>query len=147
MALTHSQRIEVKRVKGKGRGVFAVDPIAEGALIERVPVLVMPLADVKNADEWTGLASYVFMWGVETVALALGYGSLYNHSYKPNARYNDEAPQTKTFVALRDIAPGEEITINYNGDPDDAAPVGFSVLEVEPAAPAMKAPRRRKVTA
>jgi hypothetical protein len=29
---------------------------------------------------------------------------------------------------LRDIDPGEEITVNYNGEPEDAAPVGFQVV-------------------
>jgi len=46
------------------------------------------------------------------VALALGYRSLYNHSFRPNARYDDVGPLTKDFTALRDIQPGEEITVN-----------------------------------
>jgi hypothetical protein len=29
------------------------------------------------------------------------------------------------FVALRDIAAGEEVTTNYNGDPDNSKPVWF----------------------
>jgi hypothetical protein len=56
-----------------------------------------------------------------------GYGSLYNHSYRPNARYVDLAGRTKVFTALRDIAAGEEITVNYNGEPGDVTPVGFEV--------------------
>ena len=64
-----------------------------------------------------------------TVALALGYGSLYNHSYRPNARYDDIGQLTKIFTALRDIPPGEEITVNYNGDPSDRAAVAFEVVE------------------
>ena len=34
-----------------------------------------------------------------------------------------------TFTALRPIEAGEEITVNYNGSPDDPAPVGFKVIE------------------
>ena len=61
--------------------------------------------------------------------MALGYGSLYNHSDRPNARYHDEGGRTKVFTAIRDIGPGEEITVNYNGDPCDETPVGFEVVE------------------
>ncbi|HEX8203963.1 MAG TPA: SET domain-containing protein [Isosphaeraceae bacterium] len=135
MAFTQSDAIEVKRVKGKGRGVFARRPIPRGEVIERVPVLVLPAAEVKNAAGWTGLACYCFHWGRGTLALALGYGSLYNHSYHPNARYDDAAGQTKVFTALRDIAAGEEITVNYNGEPEDRSPVGFPVVDGAPPGP------------
>ena len=131
MALTHTDMIEVKRVKGKGRGVFARRAIRKGEVIERVPVLVLPYTE----NEWeSGLAPYYFAWGEGTVALALGYGSLYNHSYKPNARYDDVGQLTKVFTALRDIAAGEEVTVNYNGDPTDRGKVGFTVVENRRAA-------------
>ncbi len=135
MPLTHSVEIEVRRVKGKGRGVFARRPIAEGEVIERVPVLVLSAGDIKHAESWNGFAGYCFLWGDGTVALALGYGSLYNHSYRPNARYLDQGRQTKVFSALRDIAAGEEITINYNGEPTDETPVDFKVIEAEETTP------------
>ncbi len=126
MALTHSDAIEVKRIKGKGRGVFALRLIRKGELIEKVPMLVMP--DDENL-EGTVISKYCFAWGRGTVALALGFGSLYNHSYRPNARYNDVGPQTKAFKALRDIAPGEEVTVNYNGEPNRRKKVWFDVVE------------------
>jgi uncharacterized protein len=53
----------------------------------------------------------------------------HNHSYRPNARYEDVWPQTKEFTALRDIAPGEEITVNYNGKPKSRSAVWFEVVE------------------
>ena len=132
MAFTQSDAIEVRRVKGKGRGVFARRPIRRGEVIERVPVLVLPIDAVRTPSRWTGLARYCFHWGRGTLALALGYGSLYNHSYRPNAFYDDTGGPAKVFTALRDIAPGEEITVNYNGEPGDDSPVGFEVLEAEP---------------
>jgi hypothetical protein len=103
--------------------------IQKGEVIERAPVLVLPVGEIDEEADWTGLWGYCFMWGEGTVALALGYGSLYNHSYQPNARYDDVGRQTKVFSALRDIAAGEEITVNYNGDPTDSSPVGFRVIE------------------
>ncbi len=86
-------------------------------------MLVVPVAEIAASR----LADYAFSWGRGTVALALGYGSLYNHSYTPNARYQDVGRCTKEFVAIRDIAAGEEITVNYNGEPDDRSAVGFDV--------------------
>src|SRR5690606_33385944 len=125
MGFTPSDAIEVKTVRGKGRGVFARRAIRRGELIERVPVIVLPIGDVLRGEQWTSLGCYCFEWGKGRVALALGFGSLYNHSFRPNARYDDEGRQAKRFTALRDIAPGEEITVNYNGDPDDPTPVWF----------------------
>lgn len=129
MAIDHSDAVEVRQVRGKGRGVFARRAIAEGEIIERVPVIVLPAGRVGDDPAEDRLASYCFEWGPRTVALALGYGSLYNHSYTPNARYEDAGERTKLFVALRDIAPGEEITVNYNGEPRDQSPVWFDVVE------------------
>jgi hypothetical protein len=123
MSFTHSDLVEVKRIRGKGRGVFARRTIAAGTVIEEVPVLSLPADDV----EATALAGHCFLWGRGTVALPLGYGALYNHSYAPNAEYVDRTPQTKLFRAVRDIAAGEEITINYNGDRNDGSDVGFEV--------------------
>lgn len=148
MALTHSDLIAVKRVKGKGRGVVARRAIRAGEVIERVPVLVLRLDEIRDGDGWTGLAGFCFLWGEGTVALALGYGSLYNHSFDPNSRYDDEGQRVKVYTAIRDIGAGEEITINYNGEPTDRSPVGFEVVEVEAAAAAPPAgpparPKRR----
>jgi uncharacterized protein len=77
----------------------------------------------------TPLKNYCFAWGDRQYALALGYGSLYNHSYRPNARYEDVGRTVKAFVAIRAIAQGEEITINYNGKPRSKAKVWFDVVE------------------
>lgn len=134
MALEHSNAIEVRRSPGKGRGVFARRLIRAGEVIERVPVLVVPIDDLNQGEAWTSLGSYCFVWNKSTVALALGYGSLYNHSFRPNARYDDRGQRTKVFTSLRDIEPGEEITVNYNGDPDDQSAVGFEVID-PPARP------------
>ena len=124
MPLRHSALVEVRRIKGKGRGVFARADIAAETVIERVPMLIFS-ATVLEAE----LADYAFEWSPGKVGLAMGYGSIYNHSFNPNAYYADDGPQIKSYIALRDIAAGEEITINYNADPDDKTPVDFEVLE------------------
>ncbi|MFM7055989.1 MAG: SET domain-containing protein [Planctomycetota bacterium] len=129
MKLTPSSLIEVKRIPGKGRGVFAREFIPAGTIFERVPLLVLPAKEVLGFDEGGVLWQYVFEYGRKNVALALGFGSLYNHSYSPNARYDDAGRQIKEYRALRDIQKGEEITINYNGSEDSTDPVDFDVLE------------------
>jgi SET domain-containing protein len=129
MAFTHSDSITVKRIKGKGRGVFALRRIRKGEVIERVPMIVMTAKEFEDEVSGSSLSNYCFAWGRDQVALALGYGSIYNHSYTPNARYEDVGPQTKVFLALRAIEPGEEITVNYNGRPSSRSKVWFEVIE------------------
>lgn len=110
-----------------GRGVFALEPIASGSLIEECPILELSQDELQVLMP-TMLGNYFFQWGParEEGALALGYGSLFNHSFSPNATYIRKL-HTKTlmFVSVRDIAVGEEITVNYNGYPDDKDPVWF----------------------
>ncbi len=125
MSLPSSEFLEVRRISGKGRGVFARTLIPKGTVFEIVPMLVCKQEDLLESS----LMDYVYYWGKNKVGLALGFGSMYNHSYKPNARYFDLPLQRKEFVALRDIKPGEEVTINYNGEPKDKKPVWFEVKE------------------
>ena len=135
-AFVPSEWIEVRRdaTKGRGaRGVYARKAIPQGCVIERSPVILIPKAQVfgdsKHAQNAARISWYVFAWNVPTkreyVALALGMGSIYNHSFTPNAVYRCSAPDAMEYVALRAIAAGEEITINYNGKPDDMTPMGF----------------------
>lgn len=123
MPLESPDALEVRQIKGKGRGVFARRAIPAGTEFEKAPVLVVPTDTIDTSP----LMDYVYCWGEETVAVALGFGSMYNHSYEPNARYDDVGRRTKVFTALRDIEPGEEITINYGGEPEARDDVGFEV--------------------
>ena len=121
-----SDLVCVKRVKGKGRGVFARQPICRGTLIEKVPVIIIPNNTFVDGEPNPFRMKYFFAWSKTTAAMVLGYGSIYNHSFTPNARY-EHGPMVLSFRALRDIEEGEEITINYNFTPDDPSPVGFDV--------------------
>jgi SET domain-containing protein len=126
--LEHSTLIYVKRVKGKGRGVFARRPIARGTLIEKVPLLLVPIGDVVGGLDNPNLMMFFFLRDRKYLAVCLGYGTIYNHSYTPNARYDEGAGATMLFTAIRDIAPHEEICINYNGDPQDRSSMPFAVV-------------------
>ena len=127
MKLQPSELIEIRRSPGRGRGVFARKFIPAGTVIERVPMIVFPEKELETEEGFSTLYHYCFEWGKGTVALAMGYGSIYNHSYSPNARYDDLAQRLKEFTALKDIQAGEEITISYNGEPDDLSPMEFDV--------------------
>jgi len=127
MRYAHSELIEVRQARKKGRGVFARRNIRRGTVIERVPVVVMRVQEIFSKAPRTKLADYVFSWGRGKVAFACGYGALYNHSYQPNAEYYGKGTKTQVFVALRDIKSDEEITVNYNGKPNGRAKVGFAL--------------------
>ena len=93
--------------------------------------LVIPdqaTSEQRSLLDTTVLYNYYFSWGAEAneAALALGFGSLYNHSYSPNAHYVKDLDRRKIdFVAIRNISAGDEITVNYNGDPESLKPLWF----------------------
>ena len=108
-----------------GRGIFATKKIRKNELIERCPILPLTKAEIRLLEK-TCLVNYYFEWGKDGGAIALGYGSLYNHSYLPNGRYEyslDE--QHLEFFAEETIQQGEEILVNYNGDVWNQDPVWF----------------------
>ena len=120
--------ISIRQVPSKGRGVFAQKPFAKDEMIEHAPVIVLPTHQEQFLDQ-TVLKDYYYAWDQATSAVALGFGSLYNHSYTPNARYvRKYAEAIIEFTALRPIEADEEITVNYNGDPADQAPLWFHVI-------------------
>lgn len=105
--------LEIRSSDIHGRGVFASRAFAAGDTVERCPVLVMPAAERHLLDD-THLFNYYFHWKGNAAAIALGYGSLYNHSALPCAHYR-KIPDAEVveFLALRDIEPGCEITVDY----------------------------------
>ena len=115
----------------KGRGVFTREPIESGTEIEICPLIVLPKTDSVWQHNDSILDNYYYAWkvnGKDAAALALGMGSLYNHSYTPNTKYvQDYKKEEIAFVAIKDIKADQEITVNYNGDPKDKSPVWFKV--------------------
>lgn len=115
---------------GIGLGVFAARDIAKSEVIEVCHVLAVPPAEVQHWDS-TLLGDYYYAWGPELTgaALALGHGSLYNHSFAPNAWYSKDIERgVIRIIPLRDIAKGEEVRINYNADPEDQTLVRFDAI-------------------
>ncbi|MDP2174381.1 MAG: SET domain-containing protein [Bacteroidota bacterium] len=99
----------------KGRGVFTSKVLKKGEIIEICHVIEISRKDhqmlVGNIIE-----NYTFVWNTQkkTAAIVLGFGSLYNHTKKPNADYIKKIKQgVMVFKAIKDIKVGEEITIDY----------------------------------
>jgi len=121
------QRVPLRVVElgARGRGVVAERAIARGELIERSPVIIIPEQERAAVDP-TNVGNYIFLWEHGTTgediysrtgraAVALGYTSLVNHSDDPNCefvRHIDEL--ALDLYARRAIAPGEELTFDYD---------------------------------
>lgn len=116
------------KVLGAGRGVFSSRNINKGDCIELCPAILLSSHDMANLKE-SMLITYLFYYGKqkEKALIALGFGSLYNHSYKPNAMYviHDEA-QSIEFIAQTDIQKDKEITFDYtSGHQNCETPLWF----------------------
>ena len=63
--------------------------------------------------------------------VALGCGSIYNHSYQPNAKYKEKYKEKMiNFIAKNKIKKNEEITVNYSqGNQKDKSPLWFKVAQ------------------
>lgn len=110
----------IRKVRGMGRGVFAARAFRRGEVIEVCPVI--PLPEPAPEDPGRVLERYVFWWGENGRAIALGYGSLYNHSSTPNAKFTPRESRTDIVIrATRDIVADEQILIDYGWDEDDFA--------------------------
>lgn len=127
-----------------GVGVFASRDIAAGETVEVSPVIQIS-RNFEALD--TELQRRVFDWGrlasrPGVRALALGYGSMYNHANPANLRYAAQADGTAIrFVAVTDVRAGDEFTINYNdtgGEPVSREDNWFRVARIAPHAPAEK---------
>jgi len=62
--------------------------------------------------------------GQMDAAIAPGHGALYNPSYRPNAKFFERFEHHSTnIVCLEHIQESEQILPNYNGGPEERAPV------------------------
>ena len=117
--MSSSPYLVMRDSPGRGRGVFAARAIPSRAVITESPVLVFPHAEYAAHGARTQLAHYAFVWRdaqPPSMALALGLGSIFNHHREPNAGWMcDIEGRLLRYVALRDIAEGEEVFICYGG--------------------------------
>lgn len=104
--------IRIGKSKLHGNGVFATRNFVKGSVIEKLPVMTF-----KNDNlEQFGLRRFMFTVHSKMSNLALGYGSIYNHSYEPNAHLVvdiNSKTNAGAIYATKAIETGEEILINY----------------------------------
>ncbi|KAH8108710.1 hypothetical protein DFH11DRAFT_1516492 [Phellopilus nigrolimitatus] len=110
----HNSLCTIGVSEGKGRGLFASREIPAQTVIEISPVLLFTAEEYETHGRHTLLDHYTFNWPDGRMALALGLGSLFNHSDSPNVSFNVH-PSTKTigYTATKTIQLGEELCIFY----------------------------------
>jgi SET domain-containing protein len=117
-----SSKVQVRTSSVHGYGVFANERIDKGELIEESKLLRLAWRSKYHHDPT--LNNYV--WANQACKcrecethgyvryIALGLGSLYNHSDEPNSIQKlDFAKEVMCVQAHREILPGEEIFVNY----------------------------------
>jgi uncharacterized protein len=114
----NAQNVELRAVRGKGRGVFARRAFRQGQIIERAPAVVIPGPSWNRHGRLTLLEHYCYQSGArnQNSAVVLGYVMLYNHAWDPNANLDEMPDHSYQVTARRDIRKGDEILVNYNGE-------------------------------
>ncbi len=102
-------KIEIREAFGKGRGMFAINPISKG---EKVMIWGGEYVNKKEAEKAkiTGKLVMQFdddLFTIEDRGDDLGY--FINHSCDSNIWMSD----ISTLIAKRDIKIGEELTVDY----------------------------------
>lgn len=127
----------VKSSPGRGRGVFATRNIPSRTVIDVSPVILFSAEEYDKSVASTVLREYTFVWRGKSdptargascppgFALAVaGLGSMFNHARRPNCGWlpvtdeDDEFAPAIKYIALSNIAEGEEVFICYA--PQDA---------------------------
>jgi SET domain-containing protein len=123
--VTVGLNVRVAMTATMGRGVFAAEAIARGAEVGRFHTIRIPPAEVR-AMAGSTLSHFWFEDDADGAAfVVLGFIELVNHSVKPNAdRTWHVTPEGEVvrLYALRDIAAGEQIFIDYRFDATSANP-------------------------
>lgn len=115
-------QIRAKKSPIHGLGVFAIDTIPRGTMIERSPLIICDRYTYKCIDDIMGyrhiLSDYPYKWNRHESAFALGYSSLINHDHENPCvlfKFNYDMPAIE-FYAKRTIKAGEELTMQYVPD-------------------------------
>lgn len=105
------KKVFVKESPGKGMGVFALEPIREGEVIE-----VCHIEILKSGEDKMPRHAYGFPKRAESadyIFLPWGFGAIYNHSEEPNIDWKSDG-KTMTWYAIKDIDAQEECCGTYH---------------------------------
>ncbi|KAF9350412.1 hypothetical protein BGX26_011403 [Mortierella sp. AD094] len=100
----------------KGRGVVTRKLIPARTTIDISPILLFLSEEYTLYGQYTQLDHYTYRWQ-GGMALALGLGSMFNHSNKPNVGFQrDFESKLIKYTTLREIQPEEELCISYGAN-------------------------------
>jgi uncharacterized protein len=119
MKIQLPQKVQVMKIKGKGRGVIAADEIHSGEVIEVCPFITLSDLDAEHVTHKSDTMKYYVLelTKIKKQVQPLGYGMLYNHSTQPNSEIEYQPGEDFiTIRALDHIPAGQEITFDYNFD-------------------------------
>jgi hypothetical protein len=113
-----------------GRTLIAVRNIRAGETISEAPVRVISNHKLDSFTRILALTDLAHDWLNRFCAIVLGIPALVNHSYSANAFYRpNRRRRTISLVAYKSIAAGYEVTMNYNGHPNDQSPLDWNSTE------------------
>lgn len=105
--------ITIKKTKKYGRGIFANKNIKKGTIVEISELITIDSTKEDKMVSSTKLKHYLYLYK-DTSALALGLGSLFNHSNHPNVSWKmNEKNKTIVFKVNQDIEKGQQLFIDY----------------------------------
>ncbi len=105
-------KLVIKKDALKGRGVYASEKISKGEIIEVCELIIVDLENISGE-----LERFAYQYTKTKAAIALGNGSLFNHSKNANSDFSINHRQQRLYIrAKKTINPGDEITINYRYD-------------------------------
>ena len=121
MKLKFPQKIEARKSKISGLGVFAKEDIKMGEILEECHII--SFEQKKEDVDKAILNNYTYKWdsSPNNFVICFGLGSIYNSSEDVGVRYNVKLNIKKElslfqFIADRDINKNEEILLCYETD-------------------------------
>lgn len=106
-------KIELVEYNGiKQFGVFAKRGIEPDRLIDVCRIIPIDRSIIKATNNDV-ITDYQFNYNDQFICIALGNGSIYNHSETPNVRHYFDGDLMFIYT-INLIDPGEELLINYN---------------------------------
>jgi SET domain-containing protein len=99
----------------KGRGLFSSEDIQPRTLIHEAPCLRVVKDEYDKYMRFTILEHYLFNADAGDKLLALGHGSLFNHSRQPNVDYRIDSANLciRYYAGHKAIQKDEELCIYY----------------------------------
>ncbi|KAG0293733.1 hypothetical protein BGZ96_002375 [Linnemannia gamsii] len=111
--LFNQSTLQIQNCGAKGRGIVTTVAIPTRTVIDISPILLFPSEEYSTHGQHTHLDHYTYRWK-GGMALALGLGSMFNHSRTPNVGFQRDINNGLIrYSTLREIDVGEELCISY----------------------------------